>query len=444
MNCSRDQVVLCHPVHPANPVFTILLPVACSCAITSFGFICFSPAFDFQDTTEADAGCEIFVTFRRQERYKAPMPFKDFPDQEPGVRLLQRSLERGRLAHAYLFTGHQLEELEAIARTLAQTMNCLQPVRGGNGVALDCCGACLNCRKIEHGNHADVHWVRPESRSRVITIEQMRGLMQEINLKPAEAEYKAAVIVAAERLNAAAANAFLKTLEEPPAKSILLLLTTAPQRILETIRSRCLRLNFAGEGPRPLPAAELDWLANFSETAATEQKSLLNRYRLLDVLLQKLNGMKSATEERLTARSPLQRYEDADKEVREKWEDELAAAIEAEYRRQRADLLVILQRWLRDVWLQTLAAKSEDGRRKPEDGGRRTEDGERSMEGGGEVSMNGLLDFPQLGGANRVAQRISPKEAMDNLQIMEQTQRLLYTNVQEALALEVGLLKLRL
>jgi hypothetical protein len=66
------------------------------------------------------------------------------------------------------------------------------------------------------------------------------------------------------------------------------------------------------------------------------------------------------------------------------------------------------------------------------------------MEGGGEVSMNGLLDFPQLGGANRVAQRISPKEAMDNLQIMEQTQRLLYTNVQEALALEVGLLKLRL
>jgi DNA polymerase-3 subunit delta' len=341
------------------------------------------------------------------------MAFKDFPGQEQGVQLLQRSLQRGRLAHAYLFTGHQLDELEALAGTLAKTLNCRKPVKAG-GVAIDSCDTCVNCRKIEHGNHADVHWVRPESKSRVIVIQQMRGLMQEIHLKPTEAEYKAAVIVAADRLNVQAANAFLKTLEEPPPKSVLILLSTEPQRLLETVLSRCLRLNFAGEGAVRFDAAQLEWLATFSDMAAAEQKSLLGRYRLMDVLLQRLGGMKSRVEEALSARSPLERYEDAEKDLREKWEEELKAAIEAEYRRQRTDVLLAVQWWLRDVWLHTLA--------------------------GGE----GLLNFPALAGTKRVAGRITAPAALENLRILEQTQRLLHTNVQEALALEVGLLKLHL
>ena len=331
------------------------------------------------------------------------------------MQLLQRSLERGRLAHAYLFTAHQLDVLEALARTLAQTLNCQKPARcKPGGVAVDCCDACLACRKIAGGNHADVHWVRPESKLRVILIEQMRELMQAIYLKPTEAEYKVAVIVAADRLNVQAANAFLKTLEEPPAKSILILLSTEPQRILETILSRCLRLNFAGEGLRQLDAAQMKWLTKFSEMAASEEKSLLGRYRLMDILLQKLGEMKDQVEKALTAQSPLHKYEEVEKEWRDRGEDELVAAVEAEYRRQRADLLVIMQLWLRDVWLQTLAAGSE------------------------------LLNFPRLTGADQVARRITAHQAMENLQVLEQTQRLLHTNVQEALALEVGLLKLHL
>lgn len=354
------------------------------------------------------------------------MAFKDFAEQGQGVGLLQRSLERGRLAHAYLFSGHDLGELEAIARTLAKTLNCQQPVRAQNGVAIDCCDQCANCRKISNGNHADVHWVRPESKSRIVSVEQMRGLMQEINLKPTEAEYKVAVIVAADRLNVQGANAFLKTLEEPPPKSVLILLTTEQQRLLETIVSRCLRLNFTGGGPRPLAPVEMEWLAAFSEMAATEQKSLLGRYRLMDVLLQKLTAMKSGIEESLTARSPLQRYDDVEKDLREKWEDELTAAIEAEYRRQRMDLLAIVQRWLRDVWVTAIAKVR----------------GERFE--GRTDGMRELLNFPELSGTKRVAARISAESAMENLQIIETTQRLLHTNVQEALALEVGLLKLNL
>jgi len=339
------------------------------------------------------------------------MAFKNLLTPTQGVQLLQRSLARGRLGHAYLFAGDSLDELELLARTLAKTLNCQHPFKI-DGAATDCCDVCLSCRKIDGETHADIHWARPESKSRIVTVEQMRDLMQQIQLKPTEAEYKVAVIAAADRLNTQAANAFLKTLEEPPPKSVLILLSTEPSRILETILSRCLRLNFSGDGARPLDAAQSEWLEHFGALAANEQKSLLGRYRLLDALLQKLGEIRARVGETLTARSPLEKYDDVEKGLRDKWEDELAAAIEAEYRRHRAELLLLIQWWLRDVWLHTLA------------GGR------------------DLLKFPNVSGAEAVARRINPRQALENLQTLEQTQRLLHSNVQEALALEVGLLKL--
>jgi DNA polymerase III subunit delta' len=351
--------------------------------------------------------------------------FEDFPNQQRGIALLQRSLENGRLAHGYLFTGHALEDLEGVARTLAKTLNCQRPPKKG-GANVDCCDQCPACRKIQHGNHADIHWIRPESKIRIIRVEQIRSLIQEINLKPTEAQYKVAVIVAADRLKTEAANAFLKTLEEPPANSILILLTTEPQRLLETIVSRCLRVNFGGEAIRQLAPSEKEWLSAFSDLASAEQKSLLGRYRLMDVLSRKLTEMKASIEESLTARSPAQQYKDVEPDLVDKWEVELAAAIEAEYRRQRADLLGILHWWLRDVWLQTLSHST--GRAKAQQG----------------PGTKSLLAYPDVTGTSRVALRLSAADALQNLQVLEQLQRLLGTNVQEALALEVGLLKLRL
>jgi DNA polymerase-3 subunit delta' len=341
------------------------------------------------------------------------MAFREYSGQSQGVQLLQRSLARGRLGHAYLFTGGQIEALEGLAATLAKTLNCRQPVTV-NGAATDCCDECLSCKKIAGENHPDIHWVRPESRSRVVTIDQMRELMREIQLKPAESPYKVAIIAGADRLNAQAANAFLKTLEEPPPRSVLILLSTEPSRILETILSRCLRLNFAAETALVPDLEQTVWLQQFSAAAAAEQKSLFGRYRLLDSLLRRLGAIRAQTEERLAARSPLERHAEAEKDLREKWEAELTAAVEAEYRRRRADVLLLMQWWLRDVWLHTLAA--------------------------GEP----LLHLPQIAGAEEVARRLTPAQAGENLRVLEQTLRLLHTNVQEALALEVGLLKLQL
>ncbi|MBI4660884.1 MAG: hypothetical protein HY735_18770 [Verrucomicrobia bacterium] len=341
------------------------------------------------------------------------MSFADFPAQQPAVSLLQRSLDRGRLSHAYMFVGGSLEELSAAARTLAKALVCSEPPRrGSDGVALDCCDRCVQCRRTDDDNHSDVHWVKPEAKSRVITIDQIRELMRAVFLKPLEAPWKVAVIVAADRLNTQAANAFLKTLEEPPARSVVLLLSTEPERILETISSRCLRLIFSSAAAFQAAPAQAEWLSRFADIAVHRPKSLLGRYRLLSAMLSRLTQIKAETQKTLESKSPLNRFEDIDPHLREKWEDELTAAVEAEYRLHRGEVLLSLEWWLRDVWLQTLGL-SED-----------------------------FLAWPQLAAATRaVAGRISVKQAAENLHLLEDTHRLLGSNVQEALALEVGVLR---
>jgi DNA polymerase-3 subunit delta' len=250
---------------------------------------------------------------------------------------------------------------------------------------------------------------------RVITIYQVRELMHQMQMKPTSGAYKVGVIVAADRLNIQAANAFLKTLEEPPPRSILILLTTEPQQLLETVTSRCLRLNLGG-GAAGEPSAEVrDCLAAFAEMVAAEPRGLLDRYRLLGMLLDRLARIREEAEKRLRAASALGRYEELDPKLRERWEDELAAAIEGAYRQERAGLFVALEWWLRDVWLLTLGVGKE------------------------------LLAYPELVRLSEaVARRLSPMEAMENVGVLETTQRLLGGNLQEALAIEVGLLKLRL
>lgn len=344
------------------------------------------------------------------------MSFSSFPAQRPVVELLQKSLTRGRLAHAYLFSGSDLGEMQELARTLAKVLNCANPpARAPNGQSLECCDACSNCRRVDSGNHPDVQWVRPESKLRVVTIKQVRDLIQTIELKPTEADHKVAIIAGADRMNIQAANAFLKTLEEPPPRSILILLTCAIEQVLETILSRCLRLHFAGEPGARLDAASQTWIESFSTAASEPQKSLISRYKLLSLITGNLGQIREATEKQLEASSPLARYPDAEKDTRDRWEAELNAAIEAEYRRKRGELLLLLQWWLRDVWIAALQVADSD------------------------------LAMPQLRAAtSTVAKRISPREASENLQHLERLQRQLGTNVQESLALEVGLLKLRL
>ncbi len=341
------------------------------------------------------------------------MSFSRLTEHQQGTDLLQRSLEKGRLAHGYLLSGGSMPALEQIARSLAQTLSCQHPVRRGElAAAIDYCGECSPCRRIEGGNFADVLWLRPESKSRIIGVDQIRELIQTMNLKPVEGGYKVGVIVAADRLRVEAANAFLKTLEEPPPRSILILLSSEPSRLLETIISRCLRLNFGGEAP--IDPASIEWLRSFASRLAVESAGLLEKYQIVSSLAERLGTLREEIERKLGAGSRLEKYDDVDPELREKWEEELKAAIEAEYRGQRAELIGLVQQWFRDVWLLSQGMHSAE------------------------------LAIPALAAESAaIARKLTPAQARNNLLSLDGLQRLLHTNVQEALALEVGFLRLQ-
>lgn len=376
------------------------------------------------------------------------MSFRDFPTQTGVVQLLQRSLEHGRLAHAYLFSGHDAEELEGAAATLAKVLNCAQPVRARSGAAIDSCDQCDSCRRVDTGNHPDVQWIRAESKLRIISIDQIRELLQTVHLKPTFGGYKIAVLTATDRLNTQAANAFLKTLEEPPERTVFILLTTDISRVLETILSRCLRLNFAGDHALKLSDQERAWLEGFATEASGEKPGLFRRYRLLDSLLERLSSLKKEVEEILTEASPLGRSDtkEVDPGLRKRWEDELDAGIEAEYRRKRTEALTVIHWWLRDVWLlaahrQTASLASDDG---PDREMAPAEATDR-LSPPSSTDFHALLTFPDLLPATfRIASRIKESDAMANLQLIDRTQQILHTNAQEALSLEVSFLRLKL
>lgn len=334
---------------------------------------------------------------------------------ETAATLLERSLSRGRLAHAYLFLGDDIDVLEDAAARLAQTLNCTQPPRRGEtGIPLEPCGSCNPCQRITHRNHPDVSWVRPEMKSRVISVDQVRGVIDRVNLRSSESAHKVAVFSSADRMNTFAANAFLKTLEEPPAGSVLILLSTEADRIPDTLLSRCQRLSFASGVVRVDPTVA-EWVGQFASLAEPASPPLSGRYQLLGSLLTSLAGARDTIEEQLTAASPLSRHTDAEASQRERWEEELTAAVEAEYRRRRSQYAAGLAAWLRDVWMQTLGGPAE------------------------------VAFLPALAPATqRVASRLSSQDARANLDAWESTQRLLHTNAQEALVLEVGLLNLKL
>jgi DNA polymerase-3 subunit delta' len=148
--------------------------------------------------------------------------------------ILKRAQSSGRLAHAYLFEGPEGVGKRLIALALARSLFCA--TRNG-------CGECPACRKVDHQNHPDLHIV--EADGNTIKIEQIRALQKELSFRPLEGERKICVIEAAEKMNTSSGNALLKTLEEPAGHALLILLTSRPDAVLPTIRSRCQRLPFS-------------------------------------------------------------------------------------------------------------------------------------------------------------------------------------------------------
>src|SRR5574337_222819 len=207
----------------------------------------------------------------------ATMPFHDVIGQARAVGFLQRALTTERVAHAYLFTGPAGVGKRAAALALAQALNCERGAKyvppthpspaprgypgggAGRGCVVqgagfdDACGACRSCRNIASGQYPDVQMIEPDGTT--VKIEQIRTLEADAALVPYEGRWKIFILNNAERMTEAAANALLKTLEEPAKDTVFILLTSAVAALLPTIVSRCQVVTFS-----PLPHGQIEAL----------------------------------------------------------------------------------------------------------------------------------------------------------------------------------------
>jgi DNA polymerase-3 subunit delta' len=189
-------------------------------------------------------------TAANQDQAAAPLFFRDILGQERVISHLKTAMAKGRLSHAYLFLGPEGVGKASVARALAAALNCAQPRADG-----DACGECPSCRRLAAGTNPDFLVIGP-TESLQIRIGQIRDFRRVTTYPPFGGGWRVALIKPAEALNEEAANALLKTLEEPPDRHVLVLTALGEADLLPTVVSRCHKLAFAPL-PAPLVAREL-------------------------------------------------------------------------------------------------------------------------------------------------------------------------------------------
>jgi DNA polymerase-3 subunit delta' len=247
-------------------------------------------------------------------------------------QMVKRALDAGRPANGYLIVGPVRGLAMDLAVRILQTLFCKADAKP--------CGACDGCRHVAGRLEADIHWIFPEKKSRVISAEQVREkLLHEVTQTSFAGGWKAGVLVGADRLNEASANVFLKTLEEPPERTLFLLLTDAPQQLLPTVVSRCQRIDL--DTARDLAEP---WKSRVVETLASPLlRHPIEKLAMSNVLFSILADIKGKAQQ-------LVEEEDAGGEVAEEDDKEVfEARVSARYRELRTDFLLALMRWFRDL-----------------------------------------------------------------------------------------------
>jgi DNA polymerase-3 subunit delta' len=178
------------------------------------------------------------------------MPLRDVIGHTRLVGLLARAVARDTLPPALLLAGPAGVGKRRVAVAVASAINCLDPVTGG-ALERDACGKCAACTRIERGVHPDVVLLEPGDTG-TIKIEAVRDVIDRAGFRPFEGRRRVVVIDEADALVSQAQNALLKTLEEPPSASSFMLVSSLPDALLATVRSRCPRLRFG-----PLPVADV-------------------------------------------------------------------------------------------------------------------------------------------------------------------------------------------
>jgi DNA polymerase III subunit delta' len=308
--------------------------------------------------------------------------------------LLRRAQANDRLAHAYLITG----PLGSGARELAARLTSL-----------------LIHRTEEPLKHPDVHTAEPESKSRRIVISQIRELERQLQMRSAAGGLKVGIIFDADRLQEQAANAFLKTLEEPPRHSHLILVSAQPDQLLETILSRCIEITIkptSRREPGPRQRLLLESLRIFARVASPDLPQTLGFAREFQALLAAAKEEVAGTSDAAFKAEDkhYRQASDVDRDWLDAREEYYKALTEARYRNERTALVETLEQWCGDIL--------------------------RQQHGGAH------LDHPEFSADTAaLATRLSTTQALHRAAALAGLRQNFERNVQEALAIEVAFLE---
>ena len=310
------------------------------------------------------------------------------------LEFLRRAYEQNRLAHAYLITGAPGSGKELLAAELASLVN---------GTA---------AKDVFSAKAREIFVARPESKSRRIVTAQIRGLEHALQMRAGDGRRKVAIIPDADRLQTEAANAFLKTLEEPPKDSLLLLLSAMPEALPETILSRCIAIPLASNGEVESKKEEEKLIKLLQQASRQATWSIQFAYRLAQEFQQLLRAIreevKRETDDALEREQA--RYKDAtDGAWLEEREEYYKALTESLYLQRRASLVETLFAW----WTDILRASND-------------------------VAQRDVPGAKQETAA--LAKRFSTAEILRRIRSLEELRDHLNRNVHENLAIEVAFL----
>ena len=207
------------------------------------------------------------------------MTFSDILAQDHITDHFRKTITSNHLSHAYIFTGQDGVGKTLLAKEFSKAVLCSEKKD-------DSCNLCNNCVRIENSHHPDIHWIEIEEKAKFLKIDNIRDLQHSVRLSPVESSYKIFIIKEADRMNEEASNCLLKTLEEPPPNTIIILIANSLTTVKETIKSRCQIIRF-----HPIPAhiieeqlikrfnadtGKVGWISRFSSG------SLGNAFKLLE------------------------------------------------------------------------------------------------------------------------------------------------------------------
>lgn len=330
---------------------------------------------------------------------------------DKAYELISSAHQRGRLAHAFLISGAHGSGKENLAARLIQLVGS-DPSAASGGFDLFGEPVVVETPPLDELESGWIRIVRPRMKSRRIGVEEIRNLEHTLHLAAPGGACKVGVITEADRMNDQAANAFLKTLEEPPQNTLLLLLTANPQRLLPTILSRCVRVPLLG-GRALLADGGAELVAALNHAASRGFGTPVAALHLKATFTGFLARCREAADQAAKAaeKEEIAAYKDAtDGAWLKEREAFHKAAAEAEYLDARSRLFDVLMAWMADL----LRLK---------------------------VQSSGL-DFPESAGKLRpIAEAETEARLLQRVQALESLRRTLETNAFEPLAIEVGFLK---